>query len=657
VTLKNPAEIPEPPVKQFLRNVPSMAVSVFVHLAVLLTLLWIPRFVPGLAEELQFESIFSEELPQEILTRELDLNTAPAETLNVIAGGTPSTVVGAAAQPAAAPVNIQKAAVMKEARIRPVLTDVVGLPSDAEIAQELGEGEIIGEVGAMVEGYGAAMGIITQEIIRMMRQDKVTLIWLFDESGSMEDDRQEIKNNYLRVYEELGIASKQDEDLRRGSELLLTVVASYGAQIHEHTPRPTADPDVIRKAIDMIQNDATGAENLNHAVAEMINRYRIQTRGGKRKLAVIIVTDESGDDGDFVEVAVQEARAAKCPVYCLGRESTFGFPYSHQRWVDEPTGEEFWIRIRRGPETAFPECLQWNGLHSRWDVQSAGFGPYEQVRLARETGGIYFVLPGDEETLTGDGANDKRKYDFLAMREYQPNLVSRPEYVRDRATSEFRETLWQVIVRLNPNNDPLLFPQHDDQLNIKHLHYNVPPDQFRAESSAEVLKAAKAMLLTEEAIKLLDRIEPLRAREPSTRWRASYDLAAGQMRIFRLRLFQFMLVMDRHAYNMPPLSNPKSNSWDVWWNRDAVIEPDEAQYGRLRQAFNLQQSREEFLEMVKREEGIAIDYLKKVVTEHPGTPWARRAEQEIGSGYGFVINDRFWNFEAQAAAAKRLPKL
>ncbi|HQX52722.1 MAG TPA: vWA domain-containing protein, partial [Planctomycetaceae bacterium] len=446
--------------KSFFKNMPSVGVSLLVNVSVLLSLYFIHRSLPAFGKELTLESIFTEEMPQEEITRDLQLDTAPAETLNVIAGGTPSTVVGAAAQPAAAPVNVQKAAVMKEVNIRPVMTDVA-LPSDEMIGQEMGEGEIIGEVGAMVEGYGAAMGIITQEIIRMMRQQRVTVVWLFDESGSLEDDRKEIRENYMRVLDELKIASSNDEELKKGSEQLLTVVASYGQGIHEHTARPTADLELIKAAIDKVPVDTTGEENMCQSIATVINKYKQTAIRGKRKLAVIIVSDESGDDGGFVENAITESRAAKAPLYFLGRESMFGFPYARQRWVDKPTGEEFWIRIRRGPETPYPECLQWNGLQSRWDAQSAGFGPYEQVRMARESGGIFFVLPGEETTLVGQGANDRRKYDFLSMREYQPNLVSRPEYELERNNSTFRQAIWTVISNLNPNADKLLFAQHD----------------------------------------------------------------------------------------------------------------------------------------------------------------------------------------------------
>jgi len=643
-------------VKTLARSLPSIGFSILFNLGMLAVLLFIQRALPSLAKELQLESIFTEEMPQEEITRELDLQTQPAESLNVIAGGTPSATVGASAQPAAAPVNVQKAAVMKEVNIRPVMSELA-LPTDALIGEELGEGEIVGEVGSIVEGYGAAMGIITQEVLRMMRQEKVTVIWLFDESGSMVDDRKEIRENYVRVYEELGIASKQDKDVKRsGNDLLLTVVASYGRDIHEHTARPTDDIEQVKAAIDKVPIDTTGDENMCRSIATIIAKYKKTSKS--RKLAVIVVTDESGDDGDYVEAAVAESRAAKAPIYFLGRESMFGFPYAQQRWVDEPTKEEFWIRIRRGPETPYPECLQWNGLHSRWDAQSSGFGPYEQVRMARETGGIFFVLPGDETSLVGQGANDKRKYDFLSMRQYQPNLVSRPEYIKDRATSDFREAVWRVVARLNPNGDKLLFQEHDPELNIQNEHFPLLPEPFKAAAGAQVAKAAKAMNLSNEAIALLEKVKPLRATEATQRWRAGYDLALAQLYIFRLRLFQYLLAMDKHANSMPQPQDPKANEWNFWWDAGSKIVPDQAQYDRLKSAFGIKMTRDEYLEMVTIEEAAALERLKAIQTEHPGTPWARRTETELTWGFGFRVGDRHWDVSGRRAeAAKRLPNL
>ncbi len=646
--------------QDFLKNAPSIVVSLLVHVVVLLVLMMIPLVIDAGSPDILLESIFSEDLPKEEIEQKLELDTKPAETLNVIAGGTPSTAVGAASQAASTPVDVQKAKVMNEATVDAPRVEAMQM-SDEVMAAELGEGEITGEVGAMVEGYGAAMGIISQEIIRMMRQQKVTVVWLFDESGSLVDDRKEIRQNYLRVYEELGIAASQDKDLRRGgSELLLTVVASYGKDIHEHTPRPTSDPELVMAAIDKVQEDPSGEENMSGSVAAIIRKYTRMAIQGKRKLAVIVVSDESGDDGDSVEEAILAAKTAKAPIYVMGRESMFGYPYARQRWTYEDKAkdikEDFWLQIRRGPETAFPECLQWDGLEARYDAQSAGFGPYEQVRMAKETGGIFFVLPGEEQTLVGEGANDKRKYDFLALREYTPLLLARREYAEQRAMSPFRTALWNVIARLNPSSNKVLFQTHDPELNIRDEHYPLLPGPFQQEALKQVQKAAKAMLLVNEGIALLDSVEPLRAQESSQRWRAGYDLAYAQLHIFRLRLYQFLLTMDAHANNMPKPENPMANEWNFWRNKNANIVPDEAQFSRLKQAFQLTIERDEYITMVAAEEKKCFDLLDVVIKEHPGTPWARRAGDEKSRGFGFVVSDRLWDPKGVRSTIK-LPKL
>jgi hypothetical protein len=47
-----------------------------------------------------------------------------------------------------------------------------------------------------------------------------------------------------------------------------------------------------------------------------------------------------------------------------------------------------------------------------------------------------------------------------------------------------------------------------------------------------------------------------------------------------------------------------------------------------------------------------------VVKDHPGTPWARRAETELRQGFGFNVADRLWDPSGKRSeAAKRVPKL
>ena len=110
----------------------------------------------------------------------------------------------------------------------------------------------------------------------------------------------------------------------------------------------------------------------------------------------MLVTDESGDDGAYVEEARQALKKYKVPLYVIGRQSLFGYPFAHHRYVDPVTKDVYRPLIRRGPETADLELFQWDGLHDRWDEQPSGFAPYELARLAKDSGGIYFLLPSEE---------------------------------------------------------------------------------------------------------------------------------------------------------------------------------------------------------------------------------------------------------------------
>ena len=66
----------------------------------------------------------------------------------------------------------------------------------------------------------------------------------------------------------------------------------------------------------------------------------------------MLVTDESGDDGADVEEARQALKKHKVPLYVIGRQSLFGYPFAHLRYVDPVTKDVYYPLIRRGPETA-----------------------------------------------------------------------------------------------------------------------------------------------------------------------------------------------------------------------------------------------------------------------------------------------------------------
>lgn len=616
----------------------AFATSVVLH-GVLLLVLWMVRMNLDRQQEIALETVFAEERVQEQFSRELEVEQEIAETMNTVSGGTVSTNVGSAPQPTASQAKVASSATLNDPELNVEVADV-SLPGTGTLSEDLGAGEVTGDIGAVVEGYGAALGRMAQELIRLMRSDPLLVVWLFDESESMKDDQKEIREKFYKVYEELGLARDREAlQEEAGREVLRTVIWSFGQGVHPLTEQPTAEIQEIRAAIDRIPVDESGKENMCQSIIAAVREYRTLAAKQKRKLVVIVVSDESGDDGLMVEDALNQAKQAEAPIYVLGREAVFGYPFARIRWEDQ-YGLPHWLDIRRGPETAAPEALQWDGLRRRHDSFSSGFGPYEQVRLAKESGGIFFMLPSEtEENLAGAGANMQRRFDFLAMKEYEPLLLSRRDYAQQVTGSRFRKTIREVIVMFNPNEIELL-PSHDPKLNIREHHYSINPNVFRKQAAQEVPKAVRAMSLISRALPLLEEIEPLRAREESQRWRAHYDLIRAQLRSYRVRLFQFLLAVDQHVHNMPTPEDPKTNRWNVH-RRPKMILPDDAQFQRIKQSLDVDQSKEDYLATLKKQEEEARRLYQAVIETHPGTPWAQRARYELDHGFGMHFVEHF----------------
>jgi hypothetical protein len=63
------------------------------------------------------------------------------------------------------------------------------------------------------------------------------------------------------------------------------------------------------------------------------------------------------------------------------------------------------------------------------------------------------------------------------------------------------------------------------------------------------------------------------------------------------------------------------------------------------------------LKELNAQEKRARDLFQLVLTEHPGTPWARRAEFELGMGFGMIFAEAFTDPRyAEVGKAITLPK-
>lgn len=604
-----------------LRQTPAVGASLLFHVALLAGFAAIKFQLLEDKPPVAVQTIFEEEREQEQFTQQLTVDTQVSENLSVVAGGIQSTNVGASSAPAVSQKKIEQSESLSDPKVLNV--GMVDLPSMNLLGEAVGEGEINGEVGARAEGYGAALSRVSSELMRLMREQPVLAVWLFDASSSLADDREEISDQFDKIYKELNIAKEEANTRKQKFDSIETMICQFGDTVTPLMKEPSGDLKEIRKAIDAISEDKAGKENVFSGIIAALEQYGKAAMKTKRKLVIIVVSDESGDDGTVVEEAVARAKQSKAPVYFLGRESIFGYPYASVRLVDEKTGLPVWPRISRGPETAMPEALQWNGFGRRhgWaaDNSSAGFGPYEQVRLARESGGIFFLLADVEENLSGN--NSKRVYDSLAMKEYEPLLLPRKQYEEERMASKFRDTIWKVIARLNPNTD--------EQLNFR-WRFSIDRALFQEEAKQEFDKTIRALGLLDNAIELLESVKSLRAKEASQRWRAAFDLAYAQCLAYKVRLFQNSLALDHHAKVWPDIKKEKTNQWHRH-GQGKLLEPDEQQLKATGVTL-------EELEDARKKATVAFQY---VMTQHPGTPWALRASHEKRGGYGIRFDEHY----------------
>jgi len=493
-----------------------------------------------------------------------------------------------------------------EAAFSPTIDSPVALPGMGELAGRLDAG-IKGEGRAVVDNYKQAFDRLVQEILMMLEESRVLVVWCFDQSGSMKDDQQEIRDKIDLVYRQLSLM-----DIT-GNEHLMTGVTSYGKDFLVHLPRPTSQVDEIQVAIDEVPIDPTGEEMMSLAVAHSMEHYREYAKRTRRKMALILVSDESGNDEDndaHLEPTIQLAKESRSRIYVLGREAVFGYPYAHITWEHPQTYVVHKIPVDRGPESAVVEQLQTEGFHQRYDSHPSGFGPYEQSRMAWETNGIFFMLPSIETDVVD---LDSRRYRLDQMRAYQPDLRIRAKIVDEVNASVLRSGLLQIIYDMNP------FDEEAAKIIVMLSEFSINPAEFVQQARTEQAKSLIYMEYLDRMRKALEKVWALRDQEVSPRWRGNADLMRAQLLTYKIRLYEYGSYLEDFLNNPQEASLTKEPDLHfIHWSlerRQKMITGDVT------------------AEYVKEAKALYAD----VIEHHPGTPWAARAEKEMESGFGVEL--------------------
>ncbi len=470
----------------------------------------------------------------------------------------------------------------------------------APAADLYGGGKIAGDPVFEVEGIGPALDQLAREILRHLKDHKLTVVWLFDESESMKDDQRSILEKFDRVSSEL---KKNIEPGKKSAGALNHAIVGFGQGFDVVLKKPTLDIDEIGRAVKHLRTDMTGIENTMQAITQAVDGYA-GIVGKDRKMILVLVTDESGDDGADVEEARQALKRLQVPLYVIGRQSLFGYQLAHHRYVDPVTHDVYHPVIHRGPETADIEIYQWDGLYDRWDEQPSGFAPWELARLTRDSGGIYFLLPSEEFMRL---RQREQAYSIVQLKEYMPEYDNRMTYLEKRNGSELRRSLYQIISE------------------GKNLIYR---RNFPIESAELVQAAAQEGDKASQKLDLLLRMEDhllklkgVRDREPQRRWQAHYDLTLAQTVAFQVKAFEYRALMAEIIRKPPLPSKMPTRDMSITFVVDHDREPLAAK----------ELTAKKYLEARK--------LLEDVIAKHPKTPWADLAQDTLNRGFSVKLNE------------------
>ena len=576
---------------------PAWVISLGIHLVGLMLLSTVVYYPPG-------------ELLQRVLTTEmLDLDEQPVilDNVQVDTIGTNSDVPLSGASLSAATEKGDNPQTEVEQKIEEQIAPVeVALTDDVEVAPQDDLVAKVNKVGsASTENTGGTQGAIdriTFELMASLRDRKTLVVWMFDASQSLQARRDVIADRFENVYRQLealdGSASKH----------LKTAVATFGEKTTILTPEAVDGINEVVPLVRKIKNDISGKENTFSSVVTVAKKFQMYAANSNRKMIMIVVTDEKGDDApQFLEEAITLLRRAGTKCFVVGNSSPFGREKGYVTWTysEQEGGGTEDIEVDQGPETVFPDGLRLPFFGSgNYDPSrvSSGYGPYALTRLCAETGGVFLIA---EE---GNG----KRYDPYVMRNYQPDYrpirIVDQDVKKNKAKYALVDASMKTIVDAIPSPQ-LSFPANNDN-----------------ELREGITEAQKPMAIADAKVNamlaILEAGEKERDKITEPRWKAAYDLALGRALAIRARTYGYNTILAEMKINPKTFAKKGNNQWSLKPAKEVNAIPE-----------------------IKKKAAKAAMYLKRVIDQHPDTPWADLAERELAQPMGWE-----WVESADAAA-------
>jgi hypothetical protein len=488
-------------------------------------------------------------------------------------------------------------------------------------------------VAEATSGAGGAVDRLTAEIRASLAQRPTVVCWVFDQSVSLAGQRREIAGRLETVFRQLA------EGGEPGETELLNMVFAYGESVSPvmvqdgrlttaGPAKPTREGADVVRAIREIPVDQSGMENTFTAVAEAAlaaRRVRISPRD--RNVMIIVFTDERGNDEQRADEVAAFCRMNAMRVCVVGVPAPFGREQVQMRFVEYDTdryaGDDQWPVVDQGPETRHPEFVRIAGGRYDDEPMDSGFGPFSLSKLCAETGGIYFCVHANRDTRgrvaqTAPMASRLQYFfDHEVMRAYRPDYVSVAKLDQQIAANRAKRGLLEAarMLAIEPMRAPRrIFPREDDGKLVQLFS--------DAQKEAAVL-APRIDLLYATLAKGL----PDRPKVKEGRWRAGYDLALGRVLAAKIRTDAYNQILA-NAKAGRKFANPRNDTWELVGSDDVS---------------NVGSANEKLARLAR-------ETLERVVREHPGTPWALFAADELQTPLGYAWRETYTGVNAPRLA-------
>ncbi len=595
-------------------------VSLMVHVVLILALATVPFVVDSMPSSVTLDAADATE-PQDEANIIDQVAISDDLTEDIGANGTEDAGMALSM----APIMAELSEVPAPTPNMPIMTATLGSSSMQQAVGLVRSDSVVqGMTGVGTTGTDGAVDRITYEILKAMEERPTLVVWFFDQSGSLQRRRQEIRDRFDRIYEELGIirAAKGEDDSSKpaGEEPLLTSVIAFGNEVSLLTKKPTADISEIREAIDAIKIDPSGEEKIFHSLYLALDRYKSYRTGrDTRNVLFIAVTDERGSDIEGLDKTIKECRKYAIPVYVIGVPAPFGRDVTYVKYVDpDPKFDQTpqWAEVDQGPESLLPERVKVGYKEEFYNepVIDSGFGPYALSRLTYETGGIYFTVHPNRQfnrrvkkaEIDPFASNLEYFFDPEVMVKYRPDYESMDQYRKKVLESPIRQALVSAAkIRVGTLEKPTTRFVKRDEASLAGALTVAQQQAARLEDEFKVLA------------QILVPAEAHRDQETSLRWIAGYDLALGTLLAHKVRADGYNSMLAKAKRGMP-FDNPKNNTWQ--------LVPDSAISVGSK---------------LEKEGAAAVKLLKEVAERHKGTPWGLLASRELENPVGWKWVEEF----------------